>query len=151
MPRPPLPSLPCMCSSVRRASRALTQHYEEALRPLGLRAAQFTILQFLQLAGEVSQGRMGEMLAIDSTTLTRTLALMIQQGWILERRGHDRRQRCLRLSKSGKAQLDRALVVWETVQSRLRSQLGEQAWKALFELTNQVTELTASQAQTGAQ
>jgi DNA-binding MarR family transcriptional regulator len=115
--------------------------YENALRPLGLRATQFTILQVLSLAGEVTQGQLGEMLAMDSTTLTRTLQIMGRQGWIAERRGEDRRERRLRLAKSGKTQFDRALPVWERVQSRLRRQLGEQGWKHLLEITQQVTDL----------
>ena len=95
-----------MCSSFRRTSRALTQLYEEALQPLGLRVTQFTILQALALAGEVTQGQLGEMLAMDSTTLTRTLTIMRRHGWIAERRGKDRRQRWLRLAKAGEAQPD---------------------------------------------
>ncbi len=136
-----LPTLPCMCSSVRRSSRALTQLYEQALRRLGLRSTQFTILQMLSLAGEVSQGQLGEMLAMDSTSLTRTLEIMRREGWIAERRGEDRRRRWLRLAKAGETQLNRALPVWEKVQLRLRRKLGDQAWKDLFQLTNQVTEL----------
>src|SRR5216683_808510 len=103
-----LPGLPCMCASFRRASRALTQLYDEALRPLGLRATQFTILQALSLAGEVSQGELGEMLAMDSTSLTRTLAIMQREGWISARRGKDRRERWVRLSSAGEMQLRRA-------------------------------------------
>src|SRR5277367_1213532 len=120
------PTLPCMCGSFRRTSRALTQLYEQALRPLGLRAPQFTILQVLSLAGEVSQGQLGEILAMDSTTLTRTLKIMVRQTWIAERRGEDRRERLLHLTKAGDMQLRRALPVWEKVQLRLRRQLGEQ-------------------------
>ena len=71
-----IPMLPCMCATFRRSARAVTQHYDEALRPLGLRATQFTILQALSLTGEVSQGELGEILAMDSTTLTRTLEIM---------------------------------------------------------------------------
>ena len=56
MNRFPLPTLPCTCASLRRASRLLTQQYEEALRPLGLRASQFTVLQMLSLVGEANQG-----------------------------------------------------------------------------------------------
>lgn len=134
-----LPNLPCMCSSVRRASRALTQLYEHALRPLGLRATQFTILQVLSRVGEVSQGKLGEILAMDSTTLTRTLEIMLQRGWVAERRGDDRRQRWLHLTKAGKSQLDRAWPVWEKVQSQLQHKLGEQAWKRLFQLTDQLS------------
>ena len=139
------PLLPCMCGSLRRTSRALTQLYEKALRPLGLRATQFTILQVLARAGEVSQGQLGAMLAMDSTTLTRTLEIMGRQGWIAERRGEDRRERWLRLAKAGETQLNRVLPVWENVQSRLRSQVGEQAWKNLLQLTHHVTDLVTTQ------
>ncbi len=133
-----------MCANIRRTSRALTQLYENALRPLGLRATQFTILQALSLAGEVTQSRLGEILAMDSTTLTRTLEIMDREGWISERRGEDRRERRLRLAKAGETQLGRALPAWEKVQSRLRRQLGEQAWKYLLDTTNQLTGLATT-------
>lgn len=138
-----IPSLPCMCASFRRAARALTHLYDEALRPLGLRATQFTILQALSLAGEVSQGALGEMLAMDSTTLTRTLAILIRHGWIAERRGEDRRERLLSLAKAGRDQFKQALPAWEKAQSRLESQLGEQRWRGLLKLTNEITTLVA--------
>jgi DNA-binding MarR family transcriptional regulator len=140
-----LPVLPCMCGSFRRTSRALTQLYEQALRPLGLRATQLTILQVLSRTGEVSQGQLGEMLAMDSTSLTRTLAIMGRQGWVTARRGKDRRERQLRLAKAGEMRLRRALPVWEKVQSRLRRQLGGQAWNSLLQLTYQVTGLVTTQ------
>src|SRR5258708_14091282 len=101
-----LPVLPCMCGNFRRTARALPQLYDQALRPLGLRATQFTILQFLSLAGEVSQGHLGEMLAMDSTTLTRTLEIMARRGWIAERRGKDRRGPRPGLGQAGETQLN---------------------------------------------
>ncbi len=134
-----------MCGSFRRTSRALTQLYEQALRPLGLRATQFTILQVLSRAGEASQGQLGEMLAMDSTTLTRTLEIMCRQGWIAERRGEDRRQRWLRLAKGGQVQLQRAEPVWEEVQSRLRRRLGAATWDNLLRLTNKVVSIIEDQ------
>jgi len=131
--------LPCLSASFRRATRALTQHYEEALRPLGLKGTQFTLLQALSLTGEVSQGKLGEILAIDSTTLTRTLAIMVRQGWIVSRPGEDRRERLLSLSKAGRAEYKRALPHWGKVQEELRAQFGDRRWNELFNLTNQVT------------
>lgn len=134
-----------MCGNFRRTSRALTQFYEEALRSVGLRATQFTILQALSLAGEVSQGQLGEMLAMDSTSLTRTLAIMSRKGWVAERRGEDRRERWIRLSSAGELKLKRVQPVWEKVQSRLRRKLGQKAWRSLLDLTHQVTELVRTQ------
>ncbi|MGA8231564.1 MAG: MarR family transcriptional regulator [Candidatus Acidiferrales bacterium] len=136
-----------MCGSFRRTARALTQFYDQALRPIGLRATQLTILQVLSRAGEVSQGQLGEMLAMDSTTLTRTLAIMRRHGWIAERRGEDQRERRLRLAKSGASKVNAAMVVWGEVQSRLRKQLGGPAWENLLQLTNQVTELATAQGE----
>jgi len=131
--------LSCMCASFRRASRVLTQHYEAALRPLGLRATQFTLMQALSFAGEISQGKLGEILAIDSTTLTRTLTIMERRGWIASRSGEDRRERLLSLSKAGKAEYKRALPYWENVQQELRARFGNKRWNELLNLTNQVT------------
>ena len=134
-------SLPCMCASLRRASRVLTQLYEDELRPFGIRATQFTLLQALSLAGEVSQGTLGRILAIDSTTLTRTLEIMRRHGWISERRGKDRRERLLRLSKEGQNQFRRALPSWESAQRKLAEQLGDRASRLLFDLTNKIASL----------
>jgi DNA-binding MarR family transcriptional regulator len=132
-----------MCANLRRASRALTQLYEDALRPLGLRATQFTVLQALSLAGQVTQGvtqgTLGQILAMDSTTLTRTLDVMERRGWIAKRRGKDRREWQIRLSKGGEAQLQRALPAWRSVQHRLHTQLGNEVWETLFNVTNKVT------------
>ncbi len=141
-----LPILPCMCSSFRRTARALTQLYEDAFRPLGLRATQFTILQVLSRVGEVSQGQLGQILAMDSTSLTRTLALMVRHGWVAERRGADRRERLLRLALNGEKLLGRALPIWEELQSGLRRKIGETRWKELLQSTLLVTELATENA-----
>ena len=141
--KPNLPALPCLCSSFRRTARALSQVYEEAMRPTGLRITQFTILQALARTGEVKQGRLGEILVMDSTSLTRTLRIMRQQGWIAERRGEDQRERWLKLSKAGEAKLKIATATWEKVQARLQAKLGEAGWKNVMQWTNQVTGMAA--------
>ena len=144
MSKPATFALSCMCASFRRASRVLTQHYDRTLRPLGLRGTQFTLLQALSLAGEVSQGTLGEILAIDSTTLTRTLAILGRRGWIASRSGEDRRERWLSLSEAGRAEYKRALPHWEKVQQELRARLGNKRWNKLLNLTNELAaEVTA--------
>jgi DNA-binding MarR family transcriptional regulator len=139
MTKPFMPALPCMCASLRRASRLVSQLYEDAMRPLGMRATQFTILQSLVLAEEVTQGQLGQMLGMDSTTLTRTLTIMSREGWIAKRRGEDRREWRMRLSKKGEAQFKIALPHWQKVQDKLRGQLGNRLSDNLMTLTNEVT------------
>ena len=139
MKTPSLPDLPCLCASLRRASRAITQVYEEALRPVGLRGSQFTILQTLSTAGEMTQGRMAHWLAMDSTTLTRTLAILERQGWIARREGEDRREWRIQLSKAGKAKFERALPQWEKAQAMVRKKLGERRWEEAMQFSNEIT------------
>lgn len=134
-----IPALPCACATLRRASRAVTQLYDEALRPAGLRVTQFTLLQVLARIGETTQGDLGEILALDSTTLSRTLSLLEQQGWIRSAPGVDRRQRRLRLTPKGRSKLERAASGWNAVQQRLRASLGETQWEDLFQRLDQVT------------
>jgi DNA-binding MarR family transcriptional regulator len=140
-----LPALPCLCGTLRRTSRALTQAYEEALRPTGLRATQFTILQFLSLAGEVTQGEMGEMLAIDSTTLTRSLGIMVRHRWIGKKRGKDRREWRLRLLVAGKSKLATAKPYWKNSQEQLLEKLGIDQWNSLLKLSNEATNAVTNQ------
>src|ERR1700691_1967335 len=139
MTRPFTPALPCMCASLRRASRLLSQIYEDAFRPLGMRATQFTVLQALSLAGEVTQGQLGQMLGMDSTTLTRTLTIMSRQGWISKRRGDDRREWRMRLSQEGEAQFKLAHPYWKKAQDQLTDRFGSQLSANLRTLTNEVT------------
>src|SRR5438093_3833551 len=73
--RPRSPSSP--------AARAVTQLYDAALRPTGLRITQFTLLRALARAGgPMTQDALGELLAVDSTTLSRTLRQLEQSKWI---------------------------------------------------------------------
>lgn len=139
MNRKTLPALPCLCANFRRSARALTQLYDEAMRPAGLRGTQFTMLQALSLTGEITQGDLGEILAMDSTTLTRTLEILGRRGWVAKRQGKDRRERWLRLTPAGQTQFNAALPAWQKVQERLRRQLGHERWQAFLQLTQEVT------------
>ncbi len=105
------------------------------MRPAGIKGTQFTLLQALTLAGEVSQGKLGELLGLDSTTLTRTLLLLKKKGWIESRPGEDRREVRLGLTASGKRKYLMALPYWESAQKQLRRALGEAGWNQIIEAT----------------
>ncbi len=121
----------CACANLRRAARAVTQLYSREIRRSGVDVTQFSLLMALARAGEITQGRLGEHLVIDSTTLTRTLAPLRDRGWIASKPGADRRERLWRLTPAGRRQLRRARPHWERAQKRLRKELGEAEWKSL--------------------
>jgi DNA-binding MarR family transcriptional regulator len=130
-----------MCANVRRASRVLTQLYDEAMRPLDMRMTQFSILQALSLTGGKLQGDLADFLALDSTTLTRSVQLLRKRGWVKVLKGNDRRERRLSLSKSGEAELSRVQPMWEAVQKEMHSMLGEERWKTLLRISTDIANL----------
>ena len=83
----------CACFSLRKVTRAVTQLYDEMLRPAGLRGTQFSLLVAVQMAGPVGVTRLAELTVMDRTTLTRNLELLQKQGLIEIAAGADRRSR----------------------------------------------------------
>jgi len=132
--------LPCACANLRRAARLATQMYDEALRPSGLRSTQFTLLQALNIASSISQKQLGELLGLDSTTLTRTLARLRRKGWVRSQPGADRRELQIRLSASGQREFRRVLPFWTSVQKRLRRALGAH-WNAVIDAAVRIAEV----------
>jgi DNA-binding MarR family transcriptional regulator len=130
-----LSPLPCACANLRRATRAITQLYDAALRSMGLRITQFTLLQVLERAGgPMTQAALGDVLALDSTTLSRTLRPLEQAKWIRRVEGRDARERRIELAPLGRRVLERATPAWERVQRRLRTDLRQRDWAALRKL-----------------
>ena len=129
----PIIRLPCACANLRRADRVVSQFYDAALRPSGLRITQFTLLQALTRASGISQKQLGALLEIDSTTLTRTLAPLRRKGWLRSAAGTDRRELRLSLTAAGGRAYERALPDWRTAQAGLRKALGKENWNRLID------------------
>jgi DNA-binding MarR family transcriptional regulator len=89
---------------------------------------------------EANQKQLSAGFAMDSTTLTRTLAPLLRQGWIRVRRGKDRRERLFRLTQAGKRQLAEAQPYWERAEQRLRRELGDAGWKSMKQTVSRITE-----------
>ena len=130
-----LPPLDCACASLRRAARAVTRAYETELRDAGggLRATQFTLLQAMERTGTRPQSALGDLLALDSTTLSRTLRPLEHAGWIRAGQGTDQREVRWSLTPAGRRRLARAQPAWERAQARLRDRLGPARWKMLVD------------------
>jgi len=95
--------------------------------------------------GEANQKVLSAGFAMDSTTLTRTLALLRKQSWIHVRPGKDRRERVFRLTEEGKRQMAMAQPHWQAAERRLRKALGPSVWKEM-----QATVARATNAAAGA-
>jgi DNA-binding MarR family transcriptional regulator len=134
--------LPCACASLRRAARAVTQFYDAEMRGSGLRVTQFTLLQALSIAPGISQKQLAELLEIDSTTLTRTLAHLRRKRWLRSETGTDRREIRLFLTPGGQREFSRVLPYWQSAQRRLRQAWGEANWQDVANSAMLIAQLT---------
>jgi DNA-binding MarR family transcriptional regulator len=110
------PCAHCHCLAARRNARAVTRHFEAALRRHGLRATQFSILAALALARPMAMGALAELLGLERTTLTRSAALLEHNRWVRTDRSEDARERTLRLTASGRRKLESAYASWKAAQ-----------------------------------
>ncbi len=132
----------CVCANLRKASRAVTQLYDESLRPTGLRATQYALLVTLSLASSTSITDLAQKMVMDRTTLTRNLTLLEHQGLVTIAPGTDQRTRMVTLTNQGREALAKALPLWEQAQTRVVSKLGRERWIAMLSDLSDVVSLT---------
>ena len=122
----------CACANLRRATRMVTQAYDAALRPVGLRATQFTMLSVLAKRGQIRQSKLAEILGMDGSTLTRNLRPLLKNEWIQIDREEDQRVRLISITKPGRQVLDDAVPLWRQVQSQFVKGLGDAQWSGFL-------------------
>lgn len=114
----------CTCFNLRKAARAVTQYYDEVLRPSGLRSTQFSLLMVLRAAGTLSITELADQAVMDRTTLKRNLDLLERERLVRIRAGEDARVREVSLTDLAVRKLDAALPYWETAHGQLTGRLG---------------------------
>jgi MarR family transcriptional regulator, organic hydroperoxide resistance regulator len=121
----------CAAFNFRRTARAVTRLYDLGLQPSGIRATQFAILTAVAKFQPISISRIGEILVIDQTTLTRNLCILQKQGVLEVSPRSVKRQRFLTLTDAGVKTLAVAVPLWRKVQAKFLSDIGGDAWGAL--------------------
>jgi DNA-binding MarR family transcriptional regulator len=119
-----LQSLPCYCATLRQAARAVTALYEEILGESGLHATQYTALQVLKAAPNLTTTELADAIGMDQTTATRTLALIRKSGLAIDSSGSDRREKRWTLTPAGETTYRNLRPKWEAAQAALEKQLG---------------------------
>jgi len=122
----------CACANLRRAARAVTQVFDEALAPSGLRATQFTLLVTNRLAGESTINELAERMTMDRTTLSRNLKPLVRSGLLEVRPGEDGRTRLVRVTPAGELMLEEAYPLWQQAQRETVSVLAEEGLEPLL-------------------
>jgi DNA-binding MarR family transcriptional regulator len=116
----------CIAVRLRLLNRAVTNLYDDALRPLGLKVSQLNILVVTAKLGVARPAQMCEILRLDASTLSRNVERMRAHGWLEVVPGEDARAQPFRLTERGRRLLEKAAPAWERAQRRAEELLGAQ-------------------------
>jgi DNA-binding MarR family transcriptional regulator len=119
-----LQALPCYCATLRQAARAATALYEAALGDSGVPLTQLTALQVMMRSPNLTTTELAEVIGIDQTTATRTLAHIKKAGLARTSSTGDRRERRWALTAKGEGTLRKLMTKWETAQAAFEARLG---------------------------
>jgi DNA-binding MarR family transcriptional regulator len=125
----PAPRAACTCGSLRKASRRVSQFYDTALAPAGLKSTQFSILSEVErgsIAGPVTMCELATAMVMDRSTLGHNLRPLERDDLVVLRQArHDRRKRYVELTAKGKSLLARARQLWRRAEDRFERIFGK--------------------------
>jgi len=108
----------CAYANLKMLARVATNLYDDALRPVNLRAGQLALMWAILAAGPVEIGRLSHITVTDQTTLSRTIDKLRKARLVQVRPGRDRRVKLIALSDTGRQRFAAAMPYWEEAQRR---------------------------------
>jgi DNA-binding MarR family transcriptional regulator len=119
----------CTCGSLRKASRRISQFYDAALAPVGIKSTQFSILSEVErgsVDGPLTMCELATAMVMDRSTLGHNLRPLERDDLLsLKLAMTDRRKRHVALTRKGKATLQRARLLWRTAEGRFEKIFGK--------------------------
>ncbi|MBR0823769.1 MarR family winged helix-turn-helix transcriptional regulator [Bradyrhizobium liaoningense] len=122
----------CHCTALRKASRRVSQLYDAALAPCGLKATQRAILTQIARSEPAAIGLLAEALVMDSGGLAHTLKPLIRDGLVtMKVNPDDRRNRLVSLTAVGRARVKQSDRLWGEAQRAFEKSFGTARSRAL--------------------
>ena len=134
----------CLATRVRQLSRIITRVYDDAMRPLGITASQYTLLAQLASRDGITAVEIGYELDIEKSTLSRNLKRLLALGHIVMDPPAGRRGRGLHLAPKGQAVLKDAYPIWQQSQSKTTAIMGGDCRATLDHLLDQAEKLVTA-------
>lgn len=134
----------CIAVRLRMLNRVVTNIYDDALRPLGLKVSQMNILVAAAKMGTARPTVVCEHLHLDVSTLSRNVDRMKVRGWLEVVPDEDGRSQPFRLTPQGRKLLEQAIPSWEEAQGRVRQLLGSDIVNQLNHAMRRISEATST-------
>ncbi len=121
----------CLAVRMRLLNRTVTNIFDKALRPLGIKVSQLNVLVVVAKRAPVSPTEVGRVLHLEKSTLSRNVERIQRRGWIEVAAGKDGRSHLLQVTVKGRRLLEKAHPLWQQAQGKAREVLGESGAKAV--------------------
>jgi DNA-binding MarR family transcriptional regulator len=110
----------CFANRLRSAARAITRHYDAALKPLDLRVSQLSVLAAVSLGqGTLSIIELAGGLGMDRSTLSRNFDPLERRALVALSPEARHRARKVELTEAGAALLQQAYPIWQAAQAEM--------------------------------
>ena len=118
----------CPSFNLRKASRAISRYFDEALQPSGLRSGQLIMLMTIARLGSPTYGQLARDMVMDTSTIARNLQPLAREGLISLTPGPDRRRKTVTVTDKGVDQIRTAIPLWREAQKRFVDEVGADQW-----------------------
>lgn len=115
----------CLILNTVKTARVLTRRYDNRLRPLELTVAQFSVLSVVRGNPGKSINDLAGRIAMDRSTLTRNIDLLIAKGLVVKTTAERGNGRICRLTDEGERRLDAAIPLWREARDEMQAQLKD--------------------------
>ncbi len=126
----------CLDYNLRKASRIAAHHYEEVMKPCGLRNTQFSLLVATCLMDNPLINDLAQVLGMDRTTVSRNVKPLQRDGFLSIVPGEDKRSRHIVVTVAGKQRLLQAIPLWQKANQSLQQKVGLENTQQLLETLN---------------
>jgi DNA-binding MarR family transcriptional regulator len=133
----------CIAVRLRLLNRVVTNFYDEALRPMGLKVSQLNILIVTAKLGLARPAQVCDILHLDTSTLSRNVDRMRAHGWLEVVAGKDARTQSFRLTSQGKRLIEKATPAWVEAQGQATELLGDEGIALLNKAAGKLANATA--------
>ena len=124
----------CYCTLLKAATRRMATAYDEALAPVGINVAQFSLLRTITRLEPVTLTELGRRMELDRSTIGRNVRVVERLGLVSLGRGEDQREAMVTLTDAGREALERGAPLWEGVQTTLEARMGSEGAQELRDL-----------------
>ncbi|URM32353.1 MarR family transcriptional regulator [Cytobacillus firmus] len=126
--------------SINQFTRHFSKVLNESLVPLGLYAAQWTIIYRLKTGGPSTQKEISSYLGVEAPTMTRTLARLEKSGWITRTAGKDKREKLISLTDAATQEYDNWLSAVRSSESNVLQNITEEEISTMIRLMAKMRE-----------